>query len=499
MLPEAYVKGDPKVRVTGATHDSRDVKPSDLFAVLGGAQTHGRLFVEAAIRAGAAALLVEEEMAVDHPQIVVPSTREALGTVAAECYGNPTQQLDLIGITGTNGKTTVTYMVEAGLTAAGFYPGVMGTVEYRFGSRRMVAKNTTPEAPVVQSLARDMVDGGVTHMILEASSHGLVLGRLDGCLFRVAAFTNLTQDHLDFHKDMDDYAEAKMQLFTSAIQGAPEAKIVVNLDDPFGAKILERASHPVMTVSVDPAADAQVRPSAAPHFTIDGVDARISTPGGEVILRSPLLGVHNLSNMLVGLGVCLQLGVDPQRACDGIASLSVVPGRLERVQGIDDIAVLVDYAHTPDALGRVLATLKPISTGRLICIFGCGGDRDPGKRPLMGKAVAEVADLAIVTSDNPRTEEPGDIIEMILPGIRQTAMPQLTLDQLPKGPNGYAVELDRRSAIRAGISVARPGDVVLIAGKGHEDYQILGQEKIHFDDREEALAAFREQTGAADG
>jgi UDP-N-acetylmuramoyl-L-alanyl-D-glutamate--2,6-diaminopimelate ligase len=497
-LAGAEVVGDTRVVVTGLTHDSRQVQPGFAFAALRGERSDGLEFVEQALRQGAAALIVPAAIEIGVPQIVVEDTRAALGEAAAACHGDPTRRLALVGITGTNGKTTITYLLESALRAAGERPGVMGTVDYRFADRRWHAHHTTPEATVIQSVARRMLDAGASHLLMEVSSHGLALGRLGGCAFDVVAFTNLTQDHLDFHADMEDYAAAKLRLFTAAIADLPDARAVVNADDPFASTILEQLRHPVTTVSCDPSSGAPIRPVEPPRFGIDGIRARLTTPVGEGELNSPLLGAHNLSNLLVALGIGLQLGVSLEPALQGLSGLSAVPGRLEPVQGGSGFTVLVDYAHTPDALSTALASLRSLTTGRLICVFGCGGDRDHAKRPLMGRAVAGGADLALVTSDNPRTEDPAAIVDMIVPGVEGAGLASVDEDALGDARRGYLVEVDRARAIRLAIRGARANDTVLIAGKGHEDYQIHGTEKVHFDDREQAGQALAE-IGGSDG
>jgi UDP-N-acetylmuramoyl-L-alanyl-D-glutamate--2,6-diaminopimelate ligase len=495
-LPGAVLHGDAGAQIAGVTHDSREVRPGFLFAALAGARTDGRRFVDDALARGAGALLAGERLGTAVPEIVVADPRAALGPAACACYGHPTRRMGVAAVTGTNGKTTTTYLVESALRAAGLAPAVMGTVEYRFGARRWDAAHTTPEAPVIQSVAREMADAGATHLVMEASSHGLALGRLNGCRFRVAAFTNLTQDHLDFHGTMEDYAAAKLLLFTKVIEGEPDACVVVNADDPFGREILARVRHASLGVSCDPASGAGIRPADAPSFSIDGVEARLVTPAGEIGLASPLLGEHNLANLVLALGICIGLGVEAETAARGLGRATRVPGRLERIENPGGAAVLVDYAHTPDALDRALAALRPLTRGRLICVFGCGGDRDPIKRPLMGRAVARGADLAVVTSDNPRTEQKEAIVGMILPGVAQEGSQRIEAARLAAAARGHVVEVDRREAIRLAIRAARPGDTVLIAGKGHEDYQILGTRKIHFDDREEARAALSTRGGS---
>lgn len=487
------------MRINGVAHDSRTVQPGDLFAVLKGEQTDGRRFVGQATKRGAVALLVDQPVESELPQIEVTDARRALGLAAAECYGRPTEQLKTVGITGTNGKTTTAYLVESALIFGHARPGVMGTIEYRMGSTIWPAAHTTPEASVVQKVAHQMVRNRATHLVMEVSSHGLALDRLRGCRFDVAAFTNLTQDHLDFHGTMADYAAAKLLLFTQAIADHPQARIVVNADDPFAETIVSAANHDVMTVSCSPVEKADIRPTATPTFTIDGFEIELHTPAGPCGLRSALLGPHNLANSLLALGIALQLGIDPEQACQGISALSAVPGRLQRVRGPGEFAVLVDYAHTPDALERVLRALRPLTRGRLICVFGCGGDRDPVKRPLMGRAVGEGADIGVVTSDNPRTEAPEAIVKAIVPGIEQTGLPAVDAGQLQQATRGFTAEVDRRRAIILALQAARAGDTILIAGKGHEDYQILGTKKIHFDDREEALAVLRALAGRGNG
>jgi UDP-N-acetylmuramoyl-L-alanyl-D-glutamate--2,6-diaminopimelate ligase len=484
----AEVHGDLRTEIHGIQHDSRAVASGDLFAVLRGSRTDGRRFVEDAQKKGAAALLVDELLESLLPQILVDDVRSRLGEVSAAVYDAPTAELETVGVTGTNGKTTTVYLVESALSTLGMRPGVIGTVEYRFESRVWSAPHTTPEATVIQSVAAEMRAAGATHLVMEASSHGLAQGRLKGTAFKVAAFTNLTQDHLDYHGDMTAYSHAKLLLFTEALEAVPDARVVVNVDDPFAETIIERTRRPVVTVSLNPESGADIYPEGSPLFGIQGIEAAVRTPSGTFQQVSPLIGRHNLSNLLLALGICNALGI-PDRDAAAALNCNGAPGRLERVSADDDITVLVDYAHTPDALARVLDSLNPLKTGRLLCVFGCGGDRDNAKRPLMGSAVRDRADVAVVTSDNPRTEDPDDIIQMILPGIENGRLSRCAAKGVASRDKGFCVEPDRRKAIALAIRAARPGDTVLIAGKGHEDYQILGTEKIHFDDREEAREA----------
>ncbi len=491
----ATVRGDAAVRLSGVTHDSRQVEKGNLFCVLRGNKADGRAYIADALKRGAAALLVDEALDEAVPQIIVGDVRAALGIAAAECNGRPTEKLSLVGVTGTNGKTTIVYLVESVLTALGKRAGVMSTVSYRFGNHTWDAGFTTPEAPVIQSVAKKMRDLGADYLIMESSSHGVVQHRLNGCLYQVTAFTNLTQDHLDFHKTMEEYGAAKLRLFTDILDRNEKGRAVVNIDDPFSETILENLKKPALTVSVHTNSGADIRPAANPVYTILGIDTDIHTPQGVYHLHSPLIGPHNLSNLLVALGILMQLGETAKSVVSALTSKGA-PGRLERVSRTGEPTVLVDYAHTPDALVNVLAALRPLTTGRLICVFGCGGDRDNKKRPMMGRAVRDAADLAVVTSDNPRTENPGAIIEMILPGIEGGDMPRVDAERLKDLARGFAVEPDRRRAILSAVLCAKQEDTVLIAGKGHEDYQILGTTKTHFDDREEAACALSKRAEA---
>jgi UDP-N-acetylmuramoyl-L-alanyl-D-glutamate--2,6-diaminopimelate ligase len=478
------VLGDASVRVSGVRQDSRHIQPGDLFAVRAGAKTSGWLHVEDALRRGAVALLAEPVSGgpVAVPVIEVADAQVAIARAATLVYGDPTSVLDVVGITGTNGKTTTTHLVEHMLEACGKRPGAMGTLGYRFEEWRLDAPHTTPQADDVARIAAEMLERGATHLIMEVSSHALSQGRVEGVRFRAAAFTNLTQDHLDFHGDMDAYGRAKARLFLELEPGVS----VVNVDDPFGAELAKRIGGRVLCVSARPGAPVEIAPLEV-SVTERGTTARVRTPAGEAVIESPLLGAHNLSNLLVALGIAVGLELPLPSAARALSEMEAVPGRLERCDGPDDdIRVLVDYAHTPDALERVLAALRPVAPGppggRLICVFGCGGDRDPTKRAPMGEAVARWADLAVVTSDNPRSEDPAAIVAQILPGLAALG-------------ERAVVELDRAAAIDHAVGAARPGDVVLVAGKGHEDYQIIGATRRHFDDRQEARRALAARRG----
>jgi UDP-N-acetylmuramyl-tripeptide synthetase len=358
--------------------------------------------------------------------------------------------------------------------------------------------HTTPEAPELQRLAGALVDAGAASLVIEVTSHGLKLARVHGTCFRVVAFTNLTQDHLDLHGSMADYGATKLTLFTEELRWSPDAIAVVNVDDPLGERIVSAARCPVLTVSTAPGGSAGVRVLDR-ELSVAGVRAELDVAGERVGLRSALVGEHNLSNLAVALGICKALGLPLDVAAAGIAGLARVPGRLEPVPDPRGSAVLVDYAHTPDALSRVTEALAGFAAGRLIVVFGCGGDRDRSKRPRMAAAAAAGGDVVVLTSDNPRSEDPLAIIAMALEGLAGSGLPRIELGELASAGRGFAVEPDRRRAIGAAVGAARPGDVVLIAGKGHEDYQILGDRRIHFDDREEAAAAIRAaMAGAAE-
>jgi murE/murF fusion protein len=464
------------VEVRAVRDDSRKVSVGDVFVAVKGMRSDGHAFVQTAVDRGAAAIVVEHEVDTQVPQVVVPSTSRALGALVGRALGNPAAAMTLIGITGTNGKTTTTYLVESILTAAGAKPGVIGTVSYRWGGKSFDAPYTTPTPQVLHETFAAMKDAGCTHVVMEVSSAALVMDRLSGIDFKVGAFSNLTQDHLDVHGTMEAYRDAKARLFRDHLHGGTA---VINVDDPQGenmAGAVEPRHTATSRVSVEGRpADVRV---VFQESTVKGIRATVATPRGEINIEAkPLIGQYNVANLALATGIAEALALPHDAIAAGIAALPGVPGRVERVANTADLDILVDYAHTPDALRNVLAAVRPLTRRRLICVFGCGGDRDPTKRPKMGAAVAELADLTVVTSDNPRTENPRAIIDQILPGV----------------PKPFVVDVDRRAAIRAAIAEATPGDVVVIAGKGHEDYQIVGTTKHHFDDREEAAAAAQER------
>ncbi|HEY3820565.1 MAG TPA: UDP-N-acetylmuramoyl-L-alanyl-D-glutamate--2,6-diaminopimelate ligase [Polyangiaceae bacterium] len=483
----ADVSGDAGVRVRGVRHDSRGVQPGDLFVAKRGEKADGARFVADAVARGAAAVMAArgalEVASAGVPVVAVDDPASALGYAASAVYGHPSFALEVTGITGTNGKTTTAHLVRAAVDGALGRPscGVLGTVGHSFGDWRVDAEHTTPEADDVARTMAAMRARGATHVAMEVSSHALELGRVRAVRFRVAALTNLTQDHLDFHGSMEAYAAAKTRLFTELGPGAA----VLHVDDPFGRQLVRLVKAPLVRVSARMGGDADVVPTAV-RLDAQGIAATVRTPDGEVTLASRLVGAHNLENLLLALGIVYALDLEVARAAQALSAEPGAPGRLERCDAPgDDVTALVDYAHTPDALARALEAVRAVTPGRLWCVFGCGGDRDPTKRGPMGEAVARRADVAVVTNDNPRTEDPQTIADAVVAGVRAAA----------KEP---VVELDRRKAIDLAVRSASAGDAVLVAGKGHEDYQIVGTMKHPFDDRIEtrrALAARRRVQG----
>ena len=439
-LSDARLIGDGGVEVRGVQNDSREIQPGDVFVAVRGIRADGHAFVPIALERGAAAIVVERALPnIPVPQVIVANGSIALGLLVARSFGNPAHAMTLIGITGTNGKTTTTYIVESILTAAGHRPGVIGTVEYRWatepGIQKIDAPYTTPTPQILHGALAKMRDAGCTHVVMEVTSSALAMDRVVGMQFAVAAFSNLTQDHLDVHGSMDAYRDAKRRLFAEYLSGTA----VINIDDPEGPGMAAATTGHILRVSA-----AQHHAEIAvieQDSTVRGIVARIATPRGEVAIEAqPLIGHYNVENLALAVGIAEALGLSHDVIARGIATLPGVPGRVERVANAAELDVFVDYAHTPDALQNVLAALRPLTKRRLICVFGCGGDRDPTKRPKMGAAVAELADLAIVTSDNPRTEDPRAIIDQILPAV----------------PKPFAIDADRRNAIRAAIAEATP-------------------------------------------
>ncbi len=438
--------------------DSREVIPGALFFCVRGDRVDGHAFAADALDAGAAALVVERWLDLDALQVRVPSVREAMGPMAARAFGDPSTAITTVGVTGTNGKTTVTYLLEAIARAAGWSTAVVGTTGARVGDEPLVLARTTPEAPDLQRILATMRDRGVRVAAIEVSSHALAQHRTDGMVFDVAVFTNLSQDHLDFHDSMESYFEAKARLFTPT----HARRAVVNADDPWGARLLD-AAVPVTTFALE--RDADLRATSV-RVGADGLSCSL----GGLEIRSPLRGRFNVSNVAAAAAVAHVLEIQDEAIVAGVAGLRAVPGRMEPIDAGQGFLVVVDYAHTPDSIRSVLRAARPLASGRLILVFGCGGDRDRSKRSAMGAMAAANADLTIVTTDNPRSEDPLDIIAEIESGVGESG-------------GDHLVEPDRRAAIRLAFASARPGDVVVIAGKGHEPVQEFRDRTVPFDDR----------------
>lgn len=475
-----------EAEITGVHYSSTQVKPGGIFVAIKGGKSDGHKYVADAIARGASLVVVEREVETGAvSKVVVKDTRRALARLAATFYGNPSESLTIIVVTGTNGKSTVSYFIESVLVEAGFSVGVIGTVNYRYNGKVIPSPMTTPDAADLQALLAQMRDGGVTHVVMEVSSHALVQERVLFCSIDVAVFTNLSQDHLDYHHDMESYFEAKKLLFTkyASFNGKKRMMAVINSDDPYGRRLCEAARAALFCCGLSES--AAIRGTGV-LLNATGIKGLIKTADGDVAVNSKLVGMHNFYNAMNAAGVGAALGLSPAVIGRGINNLPVVPGRLERVENGLGRHVFVDYAHTPDALEKVLTSLNGVKTGRIITLMGCGGDRDRTKRPLMGAVAAHLSDLVVITSDNPRTEDPAAIIAQIIPGATLHKS-ELSAGRLSEA--GFIVEPDREKAINIAIKASKPGDTVLVAGKGHEDYQILGTQKRFFDDRLEAAKA----------
>lgn len=464
-LSEAQIHGDRAVLVRGLCYRSDEAAPGSLFFCVPGERLDGHDFAAEAVRRGAVALVAERPLPLAVAQVVVPSVRGSMGPISAAFHGRPSERVELVGVTGTSGKTTTTYLLEAVFRAAGWRPGVIGTTGVRIAGSPVPLERTTPEAPDLHRLLARMVDEGVEAVAMEVSSHGLDQHRVGGARFGVAVFTNLTQDHLDYHASMEDYLGAKAKLFTPAMSD----RAVVNHDSAEGRGLAGRI--PTITFGIDAGADLR---AADVEATAEGISFRVE----GVRVRSPLRGLFNVENCLAAMATARTLGLDLGLAASAIGAVRGVPGRVEAVEAGQDFLVLVDYAHKPDGIEKVLRTARGLTTGRVIVVMGCGGDRDRTKRPLMGRAATANADLSVITSDNPRSEDPLAILAEIVPGARE-------------GGGEYVVEADRRAAIRLAVSTAGPGDVVVVAGKGHEPYQELADRTIPFDDRTVAAEELR--------
>ena len=482
--------GDQRVTIADVTDDSRRVKPGSLFVAVKGERVDGHDFLESVLQKNVAAVVVQRQVAVGSvPAVRVKDSRAALGILGGRFLGDPSARLRLIGVTGTNGKTTTTYVVKTLLEAVGRRVGLIGTVAYLVGSETIPASHTTPGALELQGLFANMVRAGLDSTVMEVSSHALALDRTAGAEFDVAVFTNLTQDHLDFHGDMETYFRAKRRLFAEL--GQPGVKqsskrAVINVDNPYGARMREACEAPVWTYGLRSKADLcaeRVRLSAG------GTTFTLCTPAGNCEIQSRLVGEHNVYNLLASIGAVLHEGLTLEQIRTAVGKVTNVPGRFERVEAGQDFTVVVDYAHTEDALVRLLTAAQALRGGRIITVFGCGGDRDRTKRPKMGRAAVQYSDVVVLTSDNPRTEDPAAILREVEVGVKAALASRSHVQ--------YRMIADRREAIEAAVAEAQPGDMVLIAGKGHEDYQIVGTTKHHFDDREvarEAVAKRRSRT-----
>jgi UDP-N-acetylmuramoyl-L-alanyl-D-glutamate--2,6-diaminopimelate ligase len=480
------ISGDMSTEVSGVCFSADKCERDSLFVAIPGLKNDGHDFINKAISHGAQFIVYNKDWQFLSPvtAIKVSDSRRALGILAKNYFGNPSALLKLIAVMGTNGKTTITYLLESILREAGFKCGVLGTINYRFNDKTYSAPNTTPESYEMQKIMRSMADEGVTHVVAEVSSHAVDLKRVDDCDFDLGIFTNLTRDHLDYHLTMENYFQAKKRFFAEILPQSRKVysqKMVINADDQWGQRIVKEVSGPALTYGIE--GDCAIR-AVNYELSLTGIKAEINLAGDTVFIKSPLIGKFNLYNILAAVGAAFILQIPAAVIKNGIENLSNVPGRLESVSSAG-VHIFVDYAHTDDALRRVLQNLTELRKKRIITVFGCGGNRDRGKRPLMADAATRYSDLTIITSDNPRQENPLDIIAEIETGIDDRKIKKTESGNLKFNGDArlYTVVPERRKAIEAAINIAQSGDIVLIAGKGHEDYQILGTEKIPFDDR----------------
>lgn len=475
-LREYNIHGDPSVEITGIAYDSRKVKPGDLFVAVRGMKTDGHKYVRAALRRGAVGFVAEEGIGEkDIPIVRVPDSRKALARLAARFYDYPADKLKIIGVTGTNGKTTTCHMIAEILKASGKKPGMICTLYIKVGDETFPTNITTPESLDIHKYLARMVESGVETAVIEVSSHALYFGRVDGIKFQGAIFTNLSQDHLDFHVDMDSYFEQKKKLFGMVKPGEQGGFALLNSDDAMTPQIIKSLTVPFRSYGIYRHPDIRARDIL---MDITGTSFVAESKEWDVPVYMRLMGIFNVYNALASVSAGLGIGIPPAFISKGLRDMPGVRGRFENVDEGQQFGVIVDYAHTPDGLRNVLKSTKKITKNRLIVVFGCGGDRDRIKRPIMGEVVAEYADYIIITSDNPRTEDPMAIISDIRYGVE-------------KGKKEYIIDPDRKSAITKAVEEAKPGDIVMIAGKGHEDYQILRDRVIHFDDVEVVREALR--------
>jgi len=498
VLEGCIISGPEEIEVRDITCDSRSKllnRGGCIFAAVPGVDVDGYSFIADAVQRGARCIMAKRPWDMEHngepiTEIIVPDVREALGRTSARLYGEPSEGLTLVGVTGTNGKTTVSYALDSIFRAGGAETGLIGTVKYSYGNKDIPAPRTTPDAPTLQRLLRDMREAGVTHCAMEVSSHGLDQKRVWGCRFDAAVFTNLTHDHMDYHCTEEDYFSAKSRLFTLLKDGGVS---VINIDDPWGRRL---AGFAAAVITTGLSKDAHIHPKGF-SITEGGIEAIVDTPAWPVSVSTDLTGRFNLSNILSAIGAAYGLGIERGQIEAGLRAFKGVPGRLERIRpdgAKPPYRAYVDYAHTPDAVARLIGAVREISDGRIIIVFGCGGNRDRTKRPEMGEAAAKGADIIIVTSDNPRDEDPMAIIGDItvgLKGIRRCE--PSALKDIPAGEKAYTVIADRGEAIRTAATLASAGDSLLLAGKGHEDYQIVGGRRLDFEDAGELRKAMGER------
>jgi UDP-N-acetylmuramoyl-L-alanyl-D-glutamate--2,6-diaminopimelate ligase len=489
------VSGSLDMNISGIAYDSRRVQPGNIFFALARDPEQNQSNINEALSRGARAVVVRKWSGPSRPAatlIECAQPRHLMAVAAARFFQSPSQRLELVGITGTSGKTTSSYLLASIFQAAGEIPGVIGTLGIRIADRHIPTELTTPESVDFEAALADMVRAGVRHVAAEISSIGLAEGRVDGLNFRAGLFTNLGRDHLDYHGSTENYLAAKLRLFDELLTASrhPDPVAIALADDPYARRVLQSTAY--RKVSFAMARGADVFPLRY-ELGLHGIRAAVQIPGRVIELESPLLGRFNLLNVLGAVAVSVALGIDEDAVVEGVRRCPGAPGRLEVVARPRGAIVMVDYAHKPDALAAVLEALRKLNPARIICVFGCGGDRDRGKRPIMGEIAARLADVPLLTSDNPRTEDPLKIIAEVESGLIQAGL------QRGAEHGGYLVEPDRRAAIAMALSMAQAGDMVLIAGKGHEDYQIIGKQKFHFDDREvvrDFLRNQREETKA---
>ena len=487
--PVKKIHGNPDIDLNGLHYDSRQVGRDDAFFALRGVVSDGHDYIGSAIANGARVVFCEEMPmhAEAVTTVLVDNSRQAMALASSEFYGNPTHGMQTVGVTGTNGKTTITYLLEAILSEAGLNPAVIGTINYRFGSDLRQAPHTTPEALELMKQVSDFRRIGARSLVMEVSSHALDQYRVDGVHFQVGVFTNLTPEHLDYHQDMESYFASKYHLFKELLP-RDKGRAVINIDDDYGQRLAAMLPDPLTCGRSD---HSDIHPESI-EISLKGIRASVATPLGTVAINSPLLGDYNMENLLCAIGAAVALELSPEVIATGLATAKGVPGRLEQVENDLGAVILVDYAHTGDALHRVIEAMQDLSPKRILTVFGCGGDRDRSKRPIMAEVAARGSDIAIATSDNPRTENPQQILDDVRVGLTMVHKHEWRRQDAVTGAGrGYLVIEDRREALEFAVSLLQPGDLLLVAGKGHEDYQILASGRIHFDDREELRRALQ--------